>query len=224
MRKLKAIFQASFVAIVVLLCAMPFAKVYAQDNNAKDESVKSLSEILNPTIDDGSTEPLTTRLMANEFYKKCTKQKTNVFNENDLKIMCSCNAAKMSEILSIKEFQELEQDNNKGRDARGKMLAYAYAPCMEYVLSPIVREDCYNSPTLNDVLRGKKSICQCVNQRFRNYISTSAPNIIMSAIQNDRMTTNPLERLFTSGTYFNQRDQFIKSCRYKIQYDRENKR
>lgn len=211
---------------VLTLCIISMAQLsHAQDTNSNDDSVKSLGEILNPTVksdDDG--KPITPQLMANKFYKTCVKQKTAVFDKSRLKTMCTCNAAKMSEVMTIKEFKAMDKDNIAGRNARGNMLAYAYAPCMEYIIRPMVIEDCYKSPLIEDILHGKKAICTCVESSINQYISQNAGHIIMSAITKDRMTINPLELFFTDNVYYSLHDKYTKDCRYKIQYGRENKR
>ena len=193
----------------------------------KDEgNVQSLNEILNQKTDDyGSNgKPLTSAIMANNYFKTCTDKKNLAFDKEETEILCGCNAAKMSELLSVQEFKDLEKDNKQGKEARGRSLAYAYAPCMKHVIEKKVKNDCYVANQLNDIIAGKKTLCKCVVDKYKYFLDQNASYIIMKAVQYDPMTLNPLEDYFKKTDYRSQHNHFIKQCRFQFFYDKDNKK
>ncbi|PCJ96336.1 MAG: hypothetical protein COA45_11060 [Zetaproteobacteria bacterium] len=194
---------------------------FAQEK--KNADVKSLGDILNQPKDYGNDgKPLTSAIMANHYYKICTSKKNLAFDEEETKILCGCNAAEMSELLSVQEFKDLDKNTRKGKDARGKSLAYAYAPCMKHVIEKKVKYDCYVSRKLDDIVVGKKTLCKCVVNNFKSYFDQSATDIIMRATHNDPMTMNPLEDFFMETNYRAQHDHYIQQCRFEFLYNKEN--
>ncbi|GEM_PF-2126859 len=190
-----------------------------------DEEVKSLGDILNPRMDYGNDgKPLTSAIMANHYFKTCMEEKSYIFGEDEKEILCGCTSAKMSETLTVTEFMELNKKTSRGREARSRMLAYDYAPCMEYVIEKKVRTDCMTSSRLEDIVRGKAAVCRCVSNRFKDYINDNAAYIIMRATHFDPMTLTPLEHYFSEKDYSSQRDVIINQCRYDFEYARDNKR
>ena len=205
---------------VLLFCIYLHAPAFAQSNN----KVQSLGEILNEKPDyDSDGKPLTSAIMANHYYKNCVNKESLVFNKNEKKILCGCTSAEMSEVLSVQDFKNMEKKTRKGKDARGRMLAYAYAPCMDYVIHEKIRQNCRQSKSLEDIVSGKKIICSCVIDRFKQFLKTNASYIITDAIHHDPMTLDPLEYYFTRGNYYPQRDVFMRQCRYKFEHARDNR-
>lgn len=211
---------------VLALSIVMFSGISLNANAQSDQNndVRSLDEILNDKEDYGSDgKPLTSEIMANHYYKTCSNKKNLSFDEEETKILCACNAAKMSEVLSVQEFKDLEKNNKKGKEARGRYLAYAYAPCMKHVIEKKVKHDCYVSRQLDDIVAGKKSLCKCVIDRFKYHFSSNAGNIIRKAAHYNPMTLNPLEDYFIHENYYQQRDHTIKQCRFQFFYKQDNR-
>ena len=212
------IFKNAITTLILIIC-MATLPAFAQNNDTE-----SLDSILNEGENYGNNgKPLTSAIMANHYYNTCSKEQSLVFDEEEMKILCGCNAAKMSEILTVQDFMDLYKRNDAGRDARSRMLAFSYAPCMEYVIEKKVRYDCYASPKMDDILRGGKLICDCVVDRFNNYLSKNASHIITTATHYNPMTLNPLEHFFTTRDYNAQHKGYVRQCHYKFVYDRDNK-
>lgn len=208
--------RATIIALILVMCisALP----------ALAQNAPSLDSILNEGENYGNNgKPLTSAIMANHYYKTCTMEQSLVFDEEEMKTLCGCNAAKMSEILTVQDFQNLYNQNDKGRDARSRMLAFAYAPCMEHVIEKKVRYDCYSSSQMDDILRGGKLICDCVVDKFTGYVSRNAANIILTSTHYAPMSLNPLEHYFTTRNYNGQHKGYMRQCHYKFVYDRDNK-
>ncbi len=200
-----------------LICTAYSGTVFAQD-----EDVKTLGEILNgPQETYGNDgKPLTSAVMANHYYKNCVAQDSLAFNEKELEILCGCTSAKMSEVLTVEEFKRLPIKN--GKDARSKMMAFAYAPCIEYIIEDKVTRDCMRSNKLRDIIVGKSLVCGCVNDLFKKYLIADAKNIISRSTLHDPMTLNPLEYYFTGDGYTSQHRGFLESCNFKFRYERDN--
>ncbi len=205
--------------ILALLILTPL-NAYAQNTN----DVKNLGDILNPRANsENDGKPLTAARMANNYYKKCIAAETLVFTQDEIQTLCACSSANMAETLTIDEFTVLEQDSRKGRDARGKAISFGYAPCMQYVIETKIKRDCQDAPYINDVIIGKKAICQCTTDYFQKHVTGNGPYIILEALKYNPMTLNPLEDYFRKDTYIGQRDQYIRACRDKIQYQLDRK-
>ncbi len=215
--------KKKFITVLIILATALFVtnSSKAQNNN----EVKSLGDIFNPNIDYGNDgKPLTSEIMANYYYKTCIAKKSLAFDEEEKKILCACTSAKMAETLSVEEFMLLDKNTNKARDARSKMLAYTYAPCMEYVIEKRATIDCLSSDITKDIIRGKKAICKCVANRAKQHIIRNAGNIITRATHYDPMTLNPLEHYFINNDYSAQHKIFTRKCRYDFEYNRDNRR
>lgn len=209
--------------LTLFMCTVMLHSV-AVAQESKEEGVQSLGDILNAPEDFGSNgQPLTSAIMANHYYGVCASKKNLAFDEEETKILCGCNAAKMSEVLTVQEFKDLDKNTKTGKKARGKALAYAYAPCMKYVTEKKVKDDCYVSNKLNDIVVGKRSLCKCVVDNFKYYFDHNATSIITRATHYDPMTMNPLEDYFIGADYSSQRGNFIKQCRFKFLYKRDNR-
>lgn len=221
------IYRTSFHILTLILTlfmctAMLHSAAFAQRTD--ENNVESLGDILNKPEDYGNKgQPLTSAIMANHYYMNCINEKSLTFEEEEKKILCGCNAAKMSEYLSVQEFKDLRVKNRKGKNARGKALAYAYAPCMKYVIEKKVKHDCYVSKKLDDIVVGKKTLCKCVVDDFKYFFDQNAIHIIKDAVHYNPMTLNPLEDYFKKADYSNRRRYFIKQCRFKFLYNRDNK-
>ena len=211
------------IALVLIFSALTMVASQALAQGNEEEEVKSLGEILNPVPDFDENMPgLTPADFANQYYKECAAEESWVLDPEEKKYLCGCNSAKMSELLTVQEFRDLDLKGPVGNEARGKMLAYAYSPCMDHVIEKKVKHDCYVSKHLENIVNGKKLICKCSADRFKRFMSLNSPTIIMNAVHYDPMTIDPIEKYFADQNYFAQRDQFIKQCIYEVKYSFEN--
>ncbi len=214
------------ITLLLFFTFMSLGSINAQSlNDDPNNKVKELGEILNVNPDDYGSKgkPLTSAIMANDYYNKCVNKKSLAFEKAEQEILCGCTAARMSERLTVKEFKEIHQKTKSGKEARGKMLAHSYAPCMDYVIEKKVRSDCHKSKILNGIVIGKKAICKCTIKYFKEFTNRNASFIIMDSVHNNPMTIDPLEDFFIGTNYHSQRDAFAKICRYDIQFKRDNR-
>ncbi len=200
------------------------APAIAQSNIADDDKVQSLGDILNPQSDDGVSSVKNAKEMANIYYKKCIKEKSLAFDEEEKEILCACTSAEIGSVISTKEFKNLYKDNYKGKDARGKVLAYAYTKCMDYVIENKLFNDCMVSPTIKKIVTGKSAVCNCSTKSYKDIIAKDTSYIIMEAIKYDPMTLNPLEHYFTSTNYEYMFDKHTQYCYSRMLYNKHNKR
>ncbi len=216
LNKLANIFILSFILLVIPINAITLAN---------DDEVKPLGDILNPKTEyDDDGKAITSASLANKYYKKCINENSLIFDDIEKDILCSCTAAKMSETLAIEDFKNLDKKGSKGKESRGRMLAYSYAPCMEYVVEKKVTTDCYISKNLDDIVVGKSEICKCVSDNFKQFIKLEAPKMITKYMLYEPMGLNPLEDYFKKKDYWAQHKVFMRQCRFKFEYYRDNKR
>ncbi len=194
--------------------------VYAQ-SQSEDDKVQSLGDILNPKADD-MLGAKTTQDMANIYFKRCLKTKTLAFDDEEKEMLCACTSANMGQVLTVSEFNVMHEDNLKGKDARGKVIAFAYTKCTDYVIESKLYNDCMVSPVLKSITRGKKDICECSAKEYVQRINKEMSYIIMESLKYDPMTLNPLERFFTTTNYGYMSEHYTKACRAKLLYQKHN--
>lgn len=192
--------------------------VYAQSD---DDGVKTLGEILNPQTDDMASVA-TAKEMTQIYYKRCIAEKSLAFDKQEKELLCTCTAANMGQVITVSEFNNMYKDNIKAKDTRGKVIAFAYTECMNYVIESKLYNDCMVSPALNSVIRGKKNICECSSAEYVKTINNEASYIIMEALKYNPMTLNPLEHFFTTKNYGYMADKYTESCKYKMLYKKYN--
>lgn len=199
---------------VFLFLLLPF------NANAQDD-VLSLPEIVNPS-QSRNTGPVTSLTMANDYYKVCVKEESLVYEDEEKELLCACKSANMSEHLTVEEFRNLDSKGVNGREARGKAIAFGVTPCIEFVLDSKVERDCMNSNRLKDMIFGKRKVCGCATNHFKNVITETGTYHIMEAVKYDPMTLNPMEHYFVQPAYFNQLDALIQRCRTNIQFKKDH--
>lgn len=210
-------FSALIFLFFAFVMCMP-AQTFAQDNQ-----VKSLGEILNqPTEDDEWAGDVNSSTLANRFFKGCVAEENLALLDQEKELLCGCMSAKMSENLTVSELKTLKADTPAGKDARSKALAFAFAPCVPYVVEGRIKDDCMISPAIQDIIRGKAKICNCVTEKFNAMFDNDLGFIINEAVKYDPMSLNPLERYFRGRNYEAQHKMYTKQCSYKFRYERDN--
>lgn len=207
----------SFLPLFLLMVLISLSTTSARaDNN----EVKSLGEILNPQ-EKNNTLKLSPIERGNFYYENCMQTESLAFDKNEKETLCTCTAAKMTNLLTNKEFSHLYKDSKEGSNARMKVITYAYTGCMNYVIEKKIRKDCATLPFLDTVFHGKKQVCACAVNQYNELMSKAAPEIFMDAIKYDPMTLNPLEHYFTSDAYYYNVKRYAKACRTKLLYEKK---
>ncbi|MBI1300392.1 MAG: hypothetical protein GC137_01925 [Alphaproteobacteria bacterium] len=193
--------------------------------HAQDDAVKSLGEILNQPIqkDDEGIE-LTPKILANKYYEQCVAEKSFIFDDEELNLLCTCTSANMSRTLTVEEFQDLEKDTTAGKIARGTMLAFAYSPCMKPVVQLKTKKDCAVSSQLDDIVVGKRHVCSCAVKMFDQFMDSNIPQIVTEAVYQNKMELNPLKFFYSEWPYHNHLKQYITQCVRTFRYEQANQR
>jgi len=217
---MKLILHSRYILLFIMLLSLlaPCSMAYAQE---PDDKVKSLGEILNPKTEDENTN-LSAKERGNLYFKRCMNTKSLAFDSEEKEILCACTSAKLENILTGAEFVHLYKDTKKGRDARMKVITYAYTECMDYTLKKKVYKDCRVLPLLKTIKYGKNHICKCAANHYENLIHDGAARLIMKGVTYSPMTLNPLEHYFTTGGYYSTLSQYTKVCRSQMLYDKHN--
>ncbi|MGH1455253.1 MAG: hypothetical protein ACRBDI_00575 [Alphaproteobacteria bacterium] len=209
--------------IIITITLLIFGFIVPTQAFAQDDDMKSLGEILNPETDYGNNgEPLTSKFMANRYYKECISTESITMNTEEREMLCACNAAKSSQYLTVNDFKSLHEKSKKGRTARGKFLAYSYTKCMPFVVENIFKTDCYKSPKLKDIIVGKKKICSCAAHSFKDYVKSDQVLILDTVLLHHPRSIDPLEPYLQGDSYYLMRDNYINQCKFNFLYERDN--
>ncbi len=192
-----------------------------QMTKAQDD-VESLGRILNEPNLNENGQALTGEDYANMFFEKCMSEDQDVFVESEREILCSCTAAKMSENLTIEDFQALYKKSNPGREARGKTVAFAHLPCMQYVLDTKINRECRKLPLVKRLISGKNTLCSCTRRKYKKHLRQNASFIARNARINNPMSMNPLALYFESKEHEYHIENITEGCKFDIDYNKYN--
>lgn len=148
---------------------------------------------------------LTSKDFANQYFQNCVEAENKTLTSQSQEMLCACSAAKLSENMSIEEMKAMQQDSAFGQEMRNKMLLEVYAPCIEFPTHDLVLASCLNDPTK---LPQKKEVCHCLASSMGQYISQNAQVALMSALQQNPNSLDPLGTLLESPS-FNAKSQKI---------------
>lgn len=152
---------------------------------------------------------MTATEMANTYFENCQKKQSAIMTNDTQEMLCACTAAKLSENMTVAEMEAMYTDTPEGQNMRNKMLLQVYAPCIEYPTHDLVLKGCLE----NDVkLKRKKQVCGCMAQNMSNYISVNAQSALISALQENPKSTDPLSTLLQSPTFAAQAQQTLAAC------------
>jgi hypothetical protein len=208
----------SVLFILLLSLLIPCSQIYAQE---PDDEVKSLGEILNPKVKD-YTASLPSKERGNIYYNNCMATESLAFDKDEKEILCACTASKLGNILTGEEFVQLYKDTKEGTEARMKVITFAYTECMDFAINQKVYKDCRVLPLLQNIVRGKKDLCQCTAGHYERLINEGAAHLILEGVKYQPMTLNPLEHYFTTDGYYNSLKQYTKVCRGQLMYNKHN--
>lgn len=208
----------STLIIALLSLFIPHGYVNAQ---TPDDRVQSLGEILNPKADEQDPSK-TPKDRGNAYFKNCMATESLAFDEDEKELLCACTSSKVGEILTGEDFAHLYKDTLIGKEARMKMIAFAYTDCMEYAIKRKVYKDCRVLPIMKMIRHGKSHVCKCTAGHFDKLINSAAAKVIMDGVKYHPMTLNPLEYYFTTDGYYKTLEGFGKVCRAQMVYYKHN--
>ncbi len=212
--------------IRTILCLFVFTALFTvtvTNTHAQDDAPITLDDIFSTEKDYGNGDkPLTPKFMANHYYKNCLISENITMTAREKELLCTCTAAKSSQILTVDEFKVLNEKTKAGKYARGKFIAYAYVPCMPFVMESVVINDCKKTKLIQDIVIGKNKICKCASDQIKTYIKQNQVTVLDIVLRNHPRTLNPLEYYIRERAYTSQRDSSINNCKYNFLYDRDN--
>ncbi len=208
------------IALFVMLLCMLTPCIAANAQKANDE-VQSLGEILNPRAKNSGSE-LGVKERSNLYFRKCMATESLAFDNEEKEILCACTSAKLGEIITGEEFVELYKDTKAGANARMKVITYAYTECMNYAIKSKVYKDCRVLPLMGKIKHGKDFVCECLTNQHEDLVNKGASRMIMDGVKHDPMTLNPLESYFTTDSYYNTLENYVKICRARLMYNKHN--
>lgn len=210
--------------LFVIFCFF-FAFMQSMNAHAGDPSISLDSNVGStfPPEQKKEEPPKNATEFASAYFKSCTARDHLSLTTNETKTICGCTSANMTQALSFKEMQLLDKDTPQGKDARGKFIAYAYGPCIQYLTEDVTKTDCMGSPLIQKVAVGKLAVCRCASDQMLKIMKRLAPTLVIDAVTQDPMTLDPMDSYFMNQSYTSQRDGYIRQCLYDMAYKKDNK-
>jgi len=209
----------SFLTLVLCGFLLMASPAHAQNN---DDDVKSLGEILNPQPEQDPTNVQNADEMARVYYKSCMAEESLAFSNEEKDMLCACTAAHLDRTITPQDYRHINADTVKGRDIRGKVIAYAYLECVDYALESKFHADCMVSPIISSIIRGKSQVCSCTADKYKEMVANNTSYIVMEALKYNPMTLNPFEHYFTSRDHGDNMDNYIRHCKSRMLYKKHN--
>lgn len=123
---------------------------------------------------------------ANAYYRQCMANDDPRMNEDSQQSLCSCASAKMMTVLTNEDMEILSPEPGPGRAAYDKMLANAYAPCMQVPVEEQLYRECMNDTKIRQfALRDQSALCTCMARKTTHMLPVEAPAMMRRALQED---------------------------------------
>jgi hypothetical protein len=196
--------------ICLTLAVVSFAGFSAQAQNSSE-----LEHMINPKPaqqDPAENIPQTAAEMANNFFTQCVGEKKPFYSPETQEYMCGCEAAKITDFMTLDDIKNLSKDTRAGSDARAKFIINAHMPCMLDATPDIVMDECRKNSRLDKVLFGKKKICECTAEAMQEFFEYNAGDLALMATKYEPMTTDILHFFLMGQEYPNKIGYFFDNC------------
>lgn len=159
---------------------------------------------------------LTGSEMANQYYRECISQDQNYMPQETRDMFCGCTSARIAKFLSTKEIEILHDDTQDGDDARSKLMAMAYGPCMHFATKEVTIKRCMVFDPIKTYVSGKWKICNCVAEGVEKYVKNYAPNILIDVLKEYPEDLDPLSKYIDGQDYNALMGNHLKVCLYNL--------
>lgn len=132
---------------------------------------------------------------ANAYYMQCMASDDPRMSDSAQDHLCSCTAVKMMSIMTGEDLAGMSREAGPGRAAYDKMLADAYAPCMQIPVEEQLYGECMNDRKIRQfALRDQSALCNCMAMKSAGTLPDEAAAMTRRALETDPQ----LEDVFTS--------------------------
>lgn len=136
---------------------------------------------------------------ANQYYQNCVKQDSAATGPENMRMLCSCAAAKIVEVMTQEELQSLSPEAAQNRPVRDKMLLDVYAPCLDEIAPELFAHQCASDESLHEL--GDQidvtAACGCVGERAGKWFKGKARTIISELLKTNPLLVDPVAPLMT---------------------------
>ncbi len=138
---------------------------------------------------------------ARKYYSNCVQAKHPILEGADLQLLCSCTAAKFTEVMSASEIEEMQQPTSEGQHQRNRMLMFVYAPCIEFPTRAMIMNECMSKTQNQYMMKNQVQTCECLADGVAKDMAELAPQYIEQAIRKNPKDLDPLALLLNSDAY-----------------------
>ncbi len=178
----------------------------------QDDVLDLLGE--SPSVEALQAEPKAQTIndFANAYYKNCMKQQDPILQGESLGMMCACTAAKVSDTMSVKNMQAMQNNDAEGKLQRSRMLMFVYTPCIEYPTQALITNQCLNNEGVRSSMKNYQRVCECLGDGMAKFMREKAPKYIEAAIRRNQNDLDPLKHLMQSRVFDEQSQYHMRSC------------
>lgn len=136
---------------------------------------------------------------ANQYYQSCIRQDSAATGPENMRMLCSCAAAKIVEVLTQEELQSLSPEAAQNRPVRDKILLDVYAPCLDEMAPELFAHQCASDESLHEL--GDQfdvtAACGCVGERAGKWFKGKGRAIVSGLLKANPLLVDPIAPLMT---------------------------
>lgn len=153
---------------------------------------------------------------ANRYFTQCMASDDPRMSDEAQEHLCSCTSVKMMSVMTDEDMAILSRDPGPGRVAYDKMLADAYAPCMEIPVREQLYGECMIDKKIQQfALRNQSALCDCMAGQTTAMLPVEAPAMIRFALKQDPKLEDIYESLHSNPEFRKLAYHNLFSCLHK---------
>ncbi len=188
------------------------APAFAEGDLFLKQHEKSESNQLFAKPEKHVTEEQEIRILANSYYENCLLESHPVLTPSSQNLLCACTSAKMSEEMTPDQMKAMFEEGPEGDEARSQMMAFVYAPCMEYPVRDLITQNCLGNPEVAAGSTAPKELCKCLGDKMGEFMADKGPAVIEMAMRSNPDNLDPLSNFFNSYSFQAQSSQHMAYC------------
>jgi hypothetical protein len=185
-----------FSLLLLILCAAPQAKAEQKLFKADPRD----AHVLNSP----QSQPQTVKDYANLYYRNCMAANTTKSMKEYVATQCACTAFKIPEAMTLEDLHALFDANNKDSYYFSRLMALAYAPCLEISVHDFAYDGCIANVE-HQKMRKKPQFCECVagalGQDMSKFGETQIPGYQRKGYDLQKVPDNPFPYVINSQNF-----------------------
>lgn len=201
---------ALIIAFMLLFTTSPFLSAASAQETANDV-LPSVSRSANEL----QTEDGRRTTYANMYYRRCMAQPMGQLSEATQDMTCMCHSVHMIKALEIPELELLATGKGSLNVNPRRMNVGVYAPCIEFAIAELEREECYDSDDIRSIIRSEneyQNVCDCIVAGLEGYLrETSVPHVEALTARPQGLR-DPIGEIRTSYEFAKERGRLRYEC------------